>query len=170
MKIKVKEKQRNSKMCIICGLDNTAGLRASFYSMEDGSVISLFMYREEHQSYPGRVHGGMITAMLDELGVRALWAKAGGEKTYGVTTSLQTKYRKPVPYGTQLLARGVITKESGHFLTAECAIYNLEGALLANAEMKYLKLDLNQISDDANEREEMCYLVEDGITEIEFNA
>ena len=101
--MKVIAKQRNSKMCAICGLDNVYGVRAPFYSMEDGSVATIFSYREEHQSYPGRVHGGMITAMLDEMGLRALWAKEGGEFTYGVTLSLETKYRKPVPYGVPLI-------------------------------------------------------------------
>lgn len=154
-------------MCIMCGLDNPAGVRAPYYSMEDGSVITLFSYREEHQSYPGRVHGGLISAMLDELGVRALWAKEGGEFTYGVTMSLETKYRKPVPYGEELLGRGIVTKESGNFLTAECAIYNRNGTLLANAEIKYLKLDVSKINGEIDEHEEMCYLIEDGVTEIE---
>ncbi len=75
--MKVVSKQRNSKMCAICGMDNKYGVHAQFYNMEDGSVMSKFRYREEHQSYPGRVHGGLITAMLDEMGLRALWAKEG---------------------------------------------------------------------------------------------
>ena len=166
--MKVITKQRNSKMCIMCGLDNPAGVRAPYYSMKDGSVVTLFQYREEHQSYPGRVHGGLISAMLDELGVRALWAKEGGEITYGVTVSLETKYRKPVPYGEELLGRGVVIKESGNFLTAACAIYDRKGMLLANAEIKYLKLDVNRINEGIDEHEEMCYLVEDGISEIEI--
>ena len=35
--MKVISKQRNSKMCIICGLDNEYGLRAPFYNMEDSN-------------------------------------------------------------------------------------------------------------------------------------
>jgi len=75
--MKVVQKQRNSRMCIMCGLDNSAGVRAPFYSMEDGSVVTKFSYREEHQSYPGRVHGGLITAMLDELGFAPFGRKRG---------------------------------------------------------------------------------------------
>ena len=65
--MKVLSKQRNSRMCVICGLDNPAGVRAPFYNMEDHSVMSKFKFSVNHQSYPGRVHGGMITAMLDEM-------------------------------------------------------------------------------------------------------
>ena len=101
--MKVVSKQKNSRMCVICGMDNKYGLHAQFYNMEDGSVMSKFQYKEEHQSYPGRVHGGLITAMLDEMGLRALWAKEGNEEEMGVTMSLDTKYRKPVPYNTELI-------------------------------------------------------------------
>ncbi len=164
--MKVTAKQRNSKMCAVCGLDNAYGVRAPFYSMEDGSVVSLFSFREEHQSYPGRVHGGLITAMLDEMGLRALWAKEGGEFTYGVTLSLETKYRHPVPYGEPLVGRGAVVKESGTFLTAECAIMDGAFHVLANATIKYLKLTPQQIQAGVNEHEEMCYLIDDGVTEI----
>ena len=75
----------------MCGLDNPYGVRAPFYNIVDGSVMSIFKYREQHQSYPGRVHGGLITAMLDELGFRALWADELNESSFGVTTSLETK-------------------------------------------------------------------------------
>ncbi len=163
--MKVIEKQRNSKMCVICGLDNAFGVRAPFYSMEDGSVLTQFCYREEHQSYPGRVHGGLITAMLDELGLRALWAKAGGEYIYGVTLSLETKFRRPVPYGRPLVGQGRVVKETGNFLTAQCALYE-GGAVLASAEIKYMKLTPEQIEHGVDAHEEMCYLVADGVTEL----
>ena len=32
--LKVKAKQHNSRMCIMCGLDNEYGVKAPFYSME----------------------------------------------------------------------------------------------------------------------------------------
>lgn len=168
--MKVSAKQRNSKMCVICGLDNALGVRAPFYSMEDGSVVTRFSFREEHQSYPGRAHGGLIAAMLDELGLRALWAKTGHEGVYGVTLSLETRYRKPVPYDAPLLGRGVIVKDSGNFLTAECAIYDEGGALLAQSTARYLKMDVNKIQAGVDEHEEMCYLIEDGVTEVELGG
>ena len=166
--MKVLKKQRNSKMCIMCGLDNEYGVKAPFYSMEDGSVITLFSYREQHQSYPGRVHGGLITAMLDEMGLRALWALELDEKTFGVTMSLETKYRKPVPYGVELLGQGKIIKDTGNFLTADARILDRNGQLLANGIIKYIKLDPQKIQKGVQTHEEMCYLIEDGVTEIDF--
>ena len=84
--MKVVEKQRNSSMCFVCGMDNKDGIQAQFYSMEDKSVISLFSFKEKHQSFPGIVHGGVISSLLDELGLRAIWAY--GKSDFGVTMDL----------------------------------------------------------------------------------
>ena len=134
--------------------------------MEDGSVMTKFKYREEHQSYPGRVHGGLITAMLDEMGLRALWAKEGNEEEFGVTMSLDTKYRKPVPYNQELIGKGVVVKNNNKFLVVNSEIMDLEGNVLANGTIKYIKLDMNKINEDAEMHEEMCYLIEDDVKEI----
>lgn len=164
--MKVISKQRNSRMCIMCGLDNEYGVRAPFYNMEDGSVMTLFRYRKQHQSYPGRVHGGLITAMLDEMGLRALWAKELSEETFGVTFSLETKYRKPVPYDQDLIGKGIIVKNSSRFFVTEASIMDTKGNVLANGTVKYIRLDVNEIAENAEVHEEMCYLDEDGVTEI----
>lgn len=155
-------------MCIMCGLDNEYGVRAPFYSMEDKSVMTLFKYREQHQSYPGRVHGGLITAMLDELGLRALWAAELKEESFAVTVSLETKYRKPVEYGKDIIGKGVIVKDTGNFLTAECSLMDVHGSVLANATVKYIKLPVDKIAQDVVPHEEMCYLIDDGVKEINF--
>lgn len=166
--MKVISKQKNSKMCIICGLDNEYGLKAPFYNMEDGSVMTLFKYRVQHQSFPNRVHGGLITAMLDEMGLRALWADRLSEEQYGVTVSLDTKYRKPVPYEIELIGRGKLVKESGNFFTVQSEILDKDGKVLANGEIKYMKLPVNIIAEGVIPHEEMCYLIDDGVKEIDI--
>lgn len=150
----------------MCGLDNEYGVRAPFYNMEDGSVMTLFRYRKQHQSYPGRVHGGLITAMLDEMGLRALWAKEMSEESFGVTFALETKYRKPVPYDEDLIGKGIIVKNSSRFFVTEASIMDTKGNVLANGTVKYIRLDVNEIAENADVHEEMCYLDEDGVTEI----
>ena len=164
--MKVVSKQRNSKMCAICGMDNKYGVHAQFYNMEDGSVMTKFKYRQEHQSYPGRVHGGLITAMLDEMGLRALWAKEGSEEKFGVTMSLDTKYRKPVPYDEEIIGKGIVIKENNKFFVVDSKIMDLQGNVLANGTIKYIKLDTNKINENIDAHEEMCYLIEDDVKEI----
>ena len=156
-------------MCFICGMDNPVGLRAPFYTMEDKSVMTLFRYREEHQSFPQRVHGGLIATMLDELGLRAMWAKSS-EDAFGVTISMNVKYRKPVPYNENLVGRGIVEKETSRFVTIQTEIYDEKGNLLANAELKYLKLATEQIAENVDAHEEMCYLIEDDVQSIVFKG
>ncbi len=165
--MKVISKQRNSRMCVVCGMDNPIGFRAQFYNMEDGSVVTPFRYQEEHQSFPQRVHGGLIATMLDELGLRAMWTKSS-EDVFGVTMSMDVKYRKPVPYGEELLGRGIVVKDTPKFAVIKSEIMDRKGIFLANAEVKYIKLEVEQIVQDVNPHEEMCYLIEDGVTEILF--
>lgn len=165
--MKVISKQRNSRMCVVCGMDNPNGFRAQFYNMEDGSVVTPFCYREEHQSFPQRVHGGLTATMLDELGLRAIWAKLS-EDVFGVTMSMEVKYRKPVPYDVELLGRGILVKDTPKFAVIRTEILDRKGILLADAEVKYIKMKVEQIVQDVNPREEMCYLIEDGVTEILF--
>lgn len=161
--MKVISKQRNSKMCYICGMENPEGLKAQFYNMEDGSVMTKFKFTPFHQSFPQRVHGGLVSTMLDELACRAYWTK--DENVIGATLSMEVKYRKPVPYDTYILGKGTVINDSSKFFTSDVKILDLENTVLANAIVKYIKLPPEKIA-DADFHEEMCYLIEDGITEL----
>ena len=160
--MKVIKKQTNSKMCIICGVETNAGVGASFYEMEDNSVIALFSFKEIHQSYPERTHGGMISAMLDETIGRAIWILE--PNTWGVTANLQVRFRKPVPYDVPLKAIGNIIENKSRIFKGVGRIETLEGDLLAEAEATYVKLPLSKIA-TANHEDVNIY-VADNIKEI----
>ncbi len=163
--MKVVSKQNNSHMCLICGLDNTAGVRASFYNMEDGSVGGLFTFRPEHQSYPGRVHGGMLATMIDELAGRVLWVDEPDK--IGVTMDIEVKYRKPVPYDTPLKGRGQYVQKLSRAYSAKCEIMDMDGNVLAEGIAKYLIMPAEKIT-DASLGEELDYNIPDDVTEIAF--
>lgn len=150
--MKVIKKQTNSKLCFICGMENAFGLKAPFYEMEDGSVMSIFTYHDYHQSYPERVHGGLITAMLDEIAGRAIWIVE--PNTWAVTTEIKVKFRKVVPYDVKLKAVGKIVRNTRKIFYATAQIFDMEGQVLAEAEVMYFKLPLEKIAttghDDVN--------------------
>jgi len=164
--MKVVSKQTNSKMCIICGLENPNGLKASFYNMEDGSVGSIFKFKPTHQSYPERVHGGMISALLDELAGRALWVTE--PTTLGVTSSMTIKFRKPVPYDKTLYGRGFITKRNGRLFTATATITDENKSVLAELTGNYVILPNNKIASSDSLTDDISILVEDDVKEIDF--
>ncbi len=55
----VENKQPNSHMCFACGLDNKFGLKARFFEIEGKELVGIFTPADEHQGYPGRLHGGI---------------------------------------------------------------------------------------------------------------
>ena len=109
-------------------MDNPVGLKAPFYNMEDGSVMTLFRYKEEHQSFPQRVHVGLIATMLDKLELRAMSAKSS-EDMFGVTISMEVKYRKPVPYNENLIGKGIVEKETTRFVTISTEMTNYKKSI-----------------------------------------
>ena len=163
--MKVVSKQNNSHMCLICGMNNSAGVRGQFYNMEDGSVGGLFTFREEHQSYPGRVHGGMLATMIDELAGRVLWVDCPDK--IAVTMDINVKYRKPVPYNTPLKGRGMYTERLSRAYSAKCYIMDMDNNILAEGIAKYVILPVEKVC-DASLDEELDIYVKDDVTEIDF--
>ena len=163
--MKVVSKQNNSHMCLICGMNNSACVRGQFYNMEDGSVGGLFTFREEHQSYPGRVHGGMLATMIDELAGRVLWVDCPDK--IAVTMDINVKYRKPVPYNTPLKGRGMYTERLSRAYSAKCYIMDMDNNILAEGIAKYLILPVEKVC-DASLDEELDIYVKDDVTEIDF--
>ena len=65
-------KQPNSRMCFICGLENPVGLHLHIYETEPGVVETTYVAPEHFQGYPGVLHGGIVGAIIDEISGRAL--------------------------------------------------------------------------------------------------
>ena len=71
-----------------------------------------------------------------------------------------------MPYGVDLIGRGVMVQDSGNFFTTECTLSDLAGNLLAAATIKYIKFSVERVQAGLDAHEELCYFVEDGVTEI----
>jgi acyl-CoA thioesterase FadM len=124
------EKQPNSRMCFVCGLENPYGLRLSFYEDSDGSVMCKFAPRQEHQGYPGWLHGGITTALLDEVLGRAAIAR----DLWVATAKLEIRYRAPIPLEQPVTVRGWLTRVRGHAVEARGEIRLMDDTLAAEAE------------------------------------
>lgn len=142
----VLRKQPNSRMCLVCGLANAAGIQASFYDLSNGETAGLFTARDEHQSYPGRLHGGLITAMLDEAIGRAVMA-AGGNTLWGVTAEFTTRFKKPVPLGVELRVVGRVVRQEGRVVEGAGEILLPDGEVGASGVGRYVMLPLERIAD-----------------------
>lgn len=140
-------------MCFVCGLSNPAGLHAALYEVESGEVVALFRPSEQHQGYPGRLHGGIAGAILDETIGRAIMVSNGGE-AWGVTVEFTARYRKPVPLDAELRVVGRIVKDSPRFFEGTGEVLLPDGTVAVEGRGRYLRMPLERISDSDAARED----------------
>lgn len=90
------------QLCFACGLRNPYGLHMVF-RQDEGAVVSDFQPHEEHQGFPGIIHGGIVAAVLDEA---LNWTSLLTEHpAWSMTGRLEVRYRRNVPYGPLLRVR-----------------------------------------------------------------
>lgn len=145
MKRRVLSPQNVSRMCLVCGRDNVLGLQGRFYELEDGELLGIFDPLEEHQGYPGRLHGGVVSAMLDETIGRAINLDDSG--SWGVTVELKVRYRRPVPLDGEVRVLGRITKDSSRLFEGTGEIVLEDGTVAAEAEGRYLRQSIERIAE-----------------------
>ena len=133
-------------MCFVCGLNNIAGLKASFFETDDGRLVATFTPREEHQSYPGRMHGGIASTILDETIGRAIMV-GNVKEVWGVTLELKVEYKKPIPLGTELRVVARITEENSRFFSGTGEILLADGAVAVTASGRYMKVPIEKIAE-----------------------
>lgn len=129
------DKQPNSRMCFLCGVENPVGLRMPIYSDRDQArVVAPVTVPEHFQGYPGVVHGGIVATMLDEVAGRAILVD-GGDDSLMVTVKLEVRYRQPTPTGTPLLVIGRVTQPGRTRARARGEIRLPDGTVTAEAEL-----------------------------------
>lgn len=165
MKYKVRNKQYTTRHCFVCGEENKYGIRAKFYELDNGEVVGIFNAQMEHSGYPGRIHGGIASALIDETIGRAILITE--PNAFAVTLELSTKFKKPVPVCTELKVIGRLTSINSRVFegTGEIILENGEVAVAGSA--KYLKMPLAKIADSNPDEDVVLYNV-DNITEIDL--
>lgn len=133
------DKQPNSRMCFVCGIHNPIGLHLAFYTQDDGSVMARFTPREEHQGYPGHLHGGLASALLDEVLGRVLI------DSWAVTGRLEIRFRQPVPLDQELTVVGWLAHSRSRAYEAQGEIRLAEGSVLVEASGLYIRIPDEQV-------------------------
>ena len=85
--------------CFGCGADNPIGLRLQ-YRREGDAVVTEFTPGDEHEGWPGIVHGGIITTLLYE--VMENFAYQNG--TIAMMRGMSTNFRRPAKTGKRITA------------------------------------------------------------------
>ncbi|MEX0787458.1 MAG: PaaI family thioesterase [Anaerolineales bacterium] len=132
-------KQPNSRLCFACGLENPVGLRLAFYNQGPGRVISDAIVPPQFQGYPGRAHGGIVAAMLDEIVGRT--AMTEDPDHFMVTAKLEVRFRSPIPLGQRLHLEGSLVRRKGRFAWAHAHVRLPDGSVGAEADAMLVDID-----------------------------
>jgi uncharacterized protein (TIGR00369 family) len=130
------QKQPSSRMCFLCGLENPIGLKLFFYTDEQGRCVARYRPLEEHQGYPGSLHGGITTALLDETMGRVLVPSA----VWAVTARLEVRFAKPVPLDQELTIVAELVRQRSRTYEARGEIQLPDGTVLVEATGVYFRL------------------------------
>ncbi len=122
--------------CFICGRKNIAGADVTFFATDKG-VECDYTAQSKHQSYKGILHGGIISALLDEC---CGWSVGLAEKKVFVTAELNIKYIQLIPIGTEIKVKGFYSENQNFddkYRTSHGVIEDKNGIVYATAEGKF---------------------------------
>ena len=118
--------------CVVCSFANGNGLHLEFDTADDGSVTATFQCEEAFEGYPGMLHGGVISSVLDSAMGNCMFAH--GRAT--VTVEMTIRFRHPVVTGQEATVSARITRTSHPLYLLEAEVIQ-EGKVKATAKGKY---------------------------------
>jgi len=135
-------RQPGSRHCFLCGTQNPRGLHLSFFEDEQGRVVVPCVVDEDYQGYPGVVHGGVVTALLDEAIGRTLT----GRDIWAMTADLHVRFHQPVPTGEPITVVGDLVRLRSRLMEGRGEIRLADGTVAVTAEAKYIRLPDEEIA------------------------
>jgi len=147
----VKDLLEISHNCMVCGIDNPHSLKARYYVLEDDRVLGVFHPTQNHVSYPGRMHGGVISTILDETIGRAM--SPFDTENQAVTMSLEVKFLKPVPIWQEVKAISWAVRDSKLYFEGAGELLLADGTVAARGTGRYRKVKSTYIGGEAEEDE-----------------
>lgn len=126
----------DNQRCYVCGAKNPTGLRVEFVVDKEATAISgRFTPRPEHQGFEGIVHGGILSALLDEAMAKLAFSLG----LPAMTAEITVKFKASAAPGEELLVTGRLLKQAHRLIEAEAKIEN--GAIvIAQATGKLLRI------------------------------
>ena len=116
--------------CFICGRDNPIGFKAEFaIDPERRRAETRVRIDETFQGWQGVTHGGIISALLDEICVQACMASG----LLVVTGEIKIRYRSPVPTGSVVTVTGEVVGERRRLVDVKGRL-ELDGRVMAEAD------------------------------------
>lgn len=125
----------DSGKCFVCSGTNSHGLQVSFRRAA-GRAEGETVVGEAFQGYAGVVHGGVVSALLDEAMFYALESVG----FHGATVELTVRYRRPTPIGQPVRVEAECRGVNGRLGKAVATLWQGE-VRCAEGEGKFLAVE-----------------------------
>jgi len=120
--------------CFACGRLNDAGMHLDFDVSRDRAETQ-FTPQRQHEGYDGTVHGGIVTALLDETMGWAIFHQG----IWGVTARINVTFRQPVRVGEELRVVGEVARKRSRAIETHGTVSRAsDGTVLAEADATFL--------------------------------
>ena len=124
---------RYDENCFACGKNNPVGLKLEFYE-QDGYYITEFIPSKHYEGYPGILHGGITSTILDEVMGRYLY-----DKDYiALTAELTVRFKKSIPIEKKIIAYTKIVSQKARMVEMTAEIKLEDGVVAAQAKGKFM--------------------------------
>ncbi|MEE1753796.1 PaaI family thioesterase [Streptomyces sp. SP18CS02] len=127
--------------CFGCSPRNRIGLALKMFRTEDGALSTDVTFSDDYASYPGVVHGGIVSVLVDEL-MGDLIALDRGMLAFSVT--LRTKFLRPLRTRSPYRATARISREGNGVVHAEADVLAPDGTVHAMANSAYQPISSDQ--------------------------
>jgi uncharacterized protein (TIGR00369 family) len=124
----------NYPYCFVCGDKNKIGLKIKFF-FDQGKAKAHFTPTPEFEGYKDILHGGILSALLDEVMIYSIIAQG----IITVTVQMEVKFKKPAKIGEKLYLEGQMTEDKGKVLFTEGKIFGQDGTIIAEAKGKFYR-------------------------------
>ena len=119
--------------CVGCGLENIHGLALEFSVRADKGVQAEFQCSRLYQGYPGFLHGGITSLLLDAAMTNCLFA----HNVTAVTARLITRFILPVAIDQPAVVRAWIREYEPPLYVLEAELAQKE-RILVRASAKFI--------------------------------
>ena len=123
--------------CFACGKDNPIGLKLEMHIEGDKST-AYFTPKKQHESYGDRMHGGLVSTLLDEVMGHYVF-RTEGRPAY--TADIEIRFRSAVRIGETIKIEGWVTKHRGRLFVTEGRITKEDGTVVAEATAKMMLME-----------------------------
>jgi acyl-coenzyme A thioesterase PaaI-like protein len=127
---------KSKELCVVCSPEHPTGLRIRYRTTVEGMVTANWTPSSEWTGFPGIIHGGVVSTVLDEAMSKAVAAA----QCHALTAELRVRFHKPVSCTECVSIRGWIVSRSRRLFRTEASLKAADGTELAHAWATFLPL------------------------------